>query len=193
MRKILNLLLTFTLILSFHVVFAQQKFEKEYRIEAAEVPLSARQFVDSLDFGRRVRWYRELSQQGESIEAKSKREGQKYSVEFGLSGELQDVEIETAWRDLPEVLQENIEQNLNAEFERFKIRKVQRQLTGKSKAILNYLRQPGDGGDLTTKYELVLKGRKGGETDEFEYTFSVDGKLEKRAKMDFRNTDNLEY
>ncbi len=174
-------------------LIAQQKFEKEYRIEAADVPLVARQFVDSLDFGRRVRWYREVSQQGESIEAKSKREGQKYSVEFGLSGDLQDVEIEIAWRDLPEALRKNIEQSLKAEFDRFKIRKVQRQFTGKSKDILNQLRQPDGGGDLTTKYELVLKGRKGGETNQFEYTFSADGKLEKRAKMVFRNTDNLEY
>lgn len=174
-------------------VLAQQKFEKEYRIEATDVSPLARQFVDSLDFGRRVGWYREISQQGESIEAKSKRGGQKYSVEFGLAGELQDVEIEIAWRSLSDDIQRNIEQSLNADFEKFKIRKVQRQFSGQGEEVLNQINHPSQGNNVTTKYELVLKGRKDGETNEFEYTFSANGILEKKAKMNFRNTDNLEY
>ncbi|GHB68852.1 hypothetical protein [Persicitalea jodogahamensis] len=175
------------------VSLGQIKYEKEYRLKAVDIPPAARQFVDSLDFERRVRWYVEVSQQGKSIEAKSKRGGQKYSVEFDTTGRLQDVEIEVSWRDLPEALRKNIEQNLENEFKRFRIRKVQRQFTGKSEDVLNYLGQRGNGNRLTIKYELVLRGRKDGETDEFEYTFSAEGRLEKRAKLVFRNTDNLEY
>ncbi len=176
-----------------HVLLGQIKYEKEYRLKTADIPLPARQFVDSLAFNRRVRWYMEFSQQGQSIEAKSRRDWQKYSVEFDTIGRLQDIEIEMKWKDLPEALQKNIEQNLEAEFERFRIKKVQRQFSGKSEDVLNYLRQRGNGNRPITKYELVLRGRKEGETEEYEYTFSADGKLEKRAKMVFRNTDNLEY
>ena len=179
--------------LSTGLSLGQVKFEKEYRLEAAKVPLPARQFVDSLDFGRRVRWYMETSEKSKSIEAKSKRNCQRFSVEFGLAGELQDVEIEIRWKDLPEVLRETIQQSLDAEFRRFKIKKVQRQLTGEREEILDYLRQRGDGKSLTTRYEIVLKGKKDGEVSEFEYTFSDEGRLEKRAKVVFRNTDNLEY
>ncbi|WP_373513619.1 hypothetical protein [Persicitalea sp.] len=175
------------------ITFGQVKYEKEYRLKAADVPPLARQFVDSLDFARRVRWYMETSEQGKSIEAKSKRDGQKYSVEFDPSGKLQDVEIEVAWRSLPEVLRTKIEQSLNDDFERFKIRKVQRQFSGERKEILNYLKQRSDGSGLTVRYELVLRGRKGRNTDKFEYTFSADGDLEKSAKIVFRNTDNLKY
>lgn len=174
-------------------LLGQVKYEKESRVQAEEVPLRARQFVDSLGFARRVRWYSEISERGKSVEAKSKRNGQRVSVEFGLAGELQDVEVELAWKQLPESLREDIRQDLNTEFQRFKIRKVQRQLTGKRAEIVEYLNHQSDDDGLIIRYEIVLKGRKNGRTHEFEYTYSAEGQLKKKAKMVFRNTDNLEY
>ncbi len=183
----------FLLLLSFGASFAQEKFEKEYRIKAADVPLAARQFVDSLDFNRKVRWYMEVSQQGKSIEAKSKRNGQRYSVEFGLLGDLQDVEISISRRRLPVALRQEIEESLDAEFDKYKITKVQRQFMGARREILGHLTERSGDENLTVRYEIVLKGRKRGETNEFEYTYAADGVLEKRAKISLRNTDNLEY
>lgn len=174
-------------------LLGQIKYEKESRIKAEEVPLRARQFVDSLEFTRRVRWYSETSERGRSIEAKSKRDGKRFSAEFGLAGELQDVEVSWRWKELPELARRGICQSMKAEFERYRIIKVQRQSSGSRAEVLKYLTQGGDGSGLTTKYETVLKGRRKGETSKYEYTYSAEGKLEKRAKLAFRNTDNLEY
>ena len=172
---------------------AQQKFEKEYRLESEEVPLLARQFVDSLDFDRRVKWYMEISQNGKSVEAKSKRDGKRYSIEFDTTGTLQDVEIEIRFGTIPEKVQETITQNLDAELDRFRITKVQEQLTGTRKNLMTYLKEGLDKTGLTTRYEAIVRGTKDGERNEFEYTFSLSGKIEKRAKVVFRNTDNLVY
>ncbi len=174
-------------------VFGQVKYEQESRIDVAEAPLPARQFVDSLAFDRRVRWYLETSDKGKSVEAKSRRNGKKYSVEFDLSGALQDVEVELPWKALPEPVRGEICQALKADFERYRIGKVQRQYTGKPAEVLNHLTQRDDGQRLTIKYEIMLRGRKEREAHQYQYTFSAEGKVEKRAIQVFRNTDNLEY
>ena len=173
--------------------FAQQKFEKEYRLKTAEVPLLARQFVDSLDFDRRVKWYMEISQNGKSVEAKSKRKRQRYSVEFDTTGKLLDVEIEVRFGAIPEAVQETMTQQLQGEFEKYRILKIQQQFTGTRNELLNYLTKPKGTPSPTTRYEAMVKGSKNGERQEFEYTFSSRGEIERKATVVFRNTDNLEY
>jgi hypothetical protein len=193
MRKLISHFLFFIIICLGDNAFAQQKFEKEYRLKTDEVPLLARQFVDSLDFDRRVKWYMEISQLGKTVEAKSKHNRQRYSVEFDTTGKLLDVEIEVRFGDLPESVQETITRNLEAEFDRFRIRKTQQQLTGPPRNLLTYLKARTHQMSLTTRYELILRGSKNGERHEYEYTFSDQGDIEKRATVIFRNTDNLVY
>ncbi len=149
--------------------------------------------MDSLDFDRRVRWYMEISQDGKSVEAKSKRNGQRYSIEFDSTGILQDVEIEVRFGTIPEKLRETITQNLDVELDRFRITKTQEQLTGARKDLLTYLKGGPDKTGLTTRYEAIVRGTKNGERNEFEYTFSLSGEIEKSSKVVFRNTDNLVY
>lgn len=193
MRKVINHFLIFIILCFVHCAHAQQKFEKEYRLKTQEVPSLARQFVDSLDFDRRVKWYMEISQDGKSVEAKSKRNGQRYSIEFDSTGILQDVEIEVRFGTIPEKLRETITQNLDVELDRFRITKTQEQLTGARKDLLTYLKGGPDKTALTTRYEAIVRGTKDGERNEFEYTFSLSGEIEKSSKVVFRNTDNLVY
>lgn len=173
--------------------FAQQKFEKEYRLKTDEVPLRARQFVDSLNFDRRVKWYMEISQLGKTVEAKSKRNHQRYSVEFDTTGRLLDVEIEVPYGAIPDQVQSTVAQQLRGEFGKYRILKMQQQFTGTRNELLTYLTKREGTSALTTRYEATVKGSKSGERNEFEYTFSLLGEIEKRAVVVFRNTDNLEY
>lgn len=72
----------------------QTKYEREFRMSEKKVPQKAREFVHSMDFESKVKWYFEENLQGNSIEAKLKQQGQQYSVEFDTLGTLQDVEVE---------------------------------------------------------------------------------------------------
>lgn len=192
MNKVLHVLLLCSAFSCTHA-FAQQKFEKEYRLKTAEVPLLARQFVDSLGFDCRVKWYMEISQNGKSLEAKSKRGGKWYSVEFDTTGKIQDVEIEVSYEALSDGIQSTIAQQLQGEFEKYRILKIQQQFTGTRNELLTYLTKPKSTLVSTTRYEAMVKGSKNGERNEFEYTFSSQGEIEKKATVVFRNTDNLEY
>lgn len=173
--------------------FAQQKFEKEYRLKTEEVPLLARQFVDSLNFDHRVKWYMEISQNGKSVEAKGRRNGKRYSVEFDTAGKIQDVEIEVPYDAIPDEVQGTIAQQLQGEFEKYIILKIQEQFTGTRNELLSYLTKPKGTPAPIIRYEATVKGSKKGERNEFEYTFSSRGDIEKKATLVFRNTDNLEY
>ena len=188
--------LAFSLLLFFisaSGLLAQEKFEKEYRLKTETVPLLARQFVDSLPFNRRIKWYAEVSELGKTVEAKTKFERRRYSVEFDSAGKLLDVEIGISFEDIPEKVRAEITRNLAAEFEKFSLKKIQEQLTGTRENLLAHLAQGQQKAGLTTRYELIVKGSKDGEKHEFEFTFSAQGQQEKKAKLVFRNTDNLQY
>lgn len=174
-------------------LLAQEKFEKEYRLKTETVPLPARQFVNALPFNRRVKWYAEVSELGKTVEAKTKFERRRYSVEFDSAGKLLDVEIEISFKDIPEKVRNEITRNLAAELERFSIKKTQEQLTGPRENLLAHLAQGQQKAGLTTRYELIVKGSDEDGRHEFEFTFSAQGQLEKKAKLVFRNTDNLQY
>lgn len=172
---------------------AQVKQEREYRIEASEVPEPARQFIDSIGGTPCVRWYYEENLEGNSIEGKLMYFKKKHSIEFSTDGQLQDVEILIDFDELPEPLQEAIEDRLDKEFDNFKVKKVQRQYTGQRLVLLELTKTGQSTSPYTTHYEMVIKGKKDHQKNLYEVTFSQQGELLEKEQILFRNTDNLEY
>jgi len=81
--------------------FAQYKFEKENRIRKADVPEEASSFVDAMAFDSKVKWFEEIGYDKTSYEAKTKRDGKKFSIEFSAEGVFEDVEIEIETNGIP--------------------------------------------------------------------------------------------
>lgn len=183
------------ILLSGNFLCAQQKFEKEYRLKTSAVPELARQFVDSLGFDRRVKWYMEISELGKTVEAKSRLKRRHYSVEFDSAGRFLDIEIEISFEEIPQDIKEVIAKKLKEQFDTYRIIKVQEQLTGTKENVRSYLIDsksvPLD--KLVTKYEILVKGSKNRVVNEYEIIFSKKGIIEKKSEIIFRNTDNLEY
>lgn len=172
---------------------AQQKFEKESRIKVDEVPESAKQFIGNLQVKGKVKWYLEESLEGTSIEAKFKRNAEKYSVEFSPSGEIQDVEIEIKQKAIASDVYAKIDEALKATFSSYKLIKIQKQLIGEQTNLLNALQQQVALDSITKNFEIVLKGVNEEGRKWYEYTFSEEGELLDKSVIIFRNTDNLEY
>ncbi|MEX1002328.1 MAG: hypothetical protein WDZ35_09470 [Crocinitomicaceae bacterium] len=188
--------LFFYIVLSalFFPAYGQEKQEKEMRISPEDVPEKALEFIDSLHLDNKIKWYFEEDLNSVSIEAKTKHKKKRYSIEFDTLGNIQDVEIQLSWEELPETTQNTICAYLSAVFSDFRIKKIQLHYEGSVQALIDQLKsnKPVDG--VIIKYEIVLKGK---EEDRFwkwyEYTFLENGKHEKRSLIIFRNTDNLEY
>lgn len=171
---------------------AQEKLEREYRIKKNKVPQKAIAFVNSLQFNSKIKWFGEKSLQGTSIEAKTKVGRSKYSIEFDTLGNLQDVEIQITKKQIPAATLGNIQKKLGADFTKFKFVKIQKQLSGKTDNVRTSVLNKNYAG-VTIKYEIVLKGTLQKKKYLFEYTFTDQGIYEKREKIIFKNSDNLEY
>jgi hypothetical protein len=172
---------------------AQVKFEREYRIDKNDVPVPANQFIDAIDFKKKVKWYKEEGLQTHTYEAKTKFSGRKYSIEFDSIGHLEDIEYEIKWKEISEESKAKINSYLKENYQKSKICKVQIQLSGDPDRLLKLITTQANDQNITVNYEIVIKGKRDRSFDLFEYLFAYNGELIKRSKIILKNTDNLEY
>jgi hypothetical protein len=172
---------------------AQQKFERESRLNPDEVTAGALQFINSVKMDTRWKWYFEENLVGNSVEAKTKHNGKWYSVEFDTSGKIQDVEVEKDFSEIDEKTGGKIIKELDSMFSSHKIDKIQIQFTAESTVLLEILNNKADQADSKIQFEIVVKGKKTGRPKLYELTFDDKGNLLDSAEIIFRNTDNLEF
>ena len=176
-------------------LYAQLKYEKEYRISSDEVAQEALDFFSVLHTKFRIKWFREESIDRNSLEAKFKHSGNSYSVEFNEEGEIEDIEVTIELSDIPAEVQQKITTYLNSHFLKHKLCKVQRQYSGDRASLQNLLSSntKDDSGTQLIKYELVVKVRTDEGRKELEMLFDSIGELESQSRIVEKNTDNLEF
>lgn len=175
------------------ILFAQDKFEKESRIQPKDVPPRALLFIDSLNLKTKIKWYKEEGLVKESIEAKFKLNKVKHSVEFDTYGKIEDVEIIVNWEDLELDLKDSIFFQLNIDCLSHKIVKVQRQFLGSENELLFQIKNRDVFEPLKIRYEMIIRCKYEKKVDLFEYLFNYDGKLISRSRIIFKNSSHLEY
>ena len=175
------------------VLLSQVKYEKEYRIHSRLVPESALAFLEQLPFQRSVKWYKEESLTATTYEAKTKENGQKYSIEFDSTGLIEDIEVKIKWISIRETVRASIDQSLRQDFEKYRLIKIQRQWTGSVEDLVEAVKSESAGTQIIVRYEMVIKGKSETGWQWYEVTFSDAGDLLSRKQIILRNTDNLEY
>ena len=191
MDKVILVLLFFG---SVHVCVGQQfKYEKETRIKEKNVNPSAQAYVSSLGFKKKVKWFKEIGYERESIEAKISSNDKKYSIEFLMDGTLEDVEIGAKISTLPSHIQQVILSYLSAQYEDYSIDKTQIQYSGDPEEILNFLKYGVEYESILTRYEIVINTKSKGSFKSYEYLFSTEGEVVHRMEIVRRNIDNIEY
>jgi len=171
----------------------QTKFEREYRLNSVQVPAESQAYLASLGATKKIKWYKEISQSGISIEGKTKINNACYSVEFDTTGVLEDVEIKIGWKNVEEPTQQSILQYLDSQFDKHSFQKIQRQFTGDSEKIKRRLTTQELIDGITISYEIIVKGKKNRRVKLYEFLFSERGEFIASLPIELRNTDNLEY
>jgi hypothetical protein len=174
-------------------LFAQQKFEREVRIDADAVPAAAIDYVKQLQFSSKIKWFKETGLNTTSFEAKTKYKGKKYSIEFSNDGTLEDVEIIVNKKKLPQKTYKNISQYLQKDLSKFKWVKIQIQYSGDEKAVREKIVTGNLTEGLITRYELIVSCKLNKKYQKLEYLFSNTGDFIERKTIILPNTDNLEY
>ncbi len=172
---------------------ARPKYEREIRIKEGDVPAMARSFVDSMNLSGRVRWYKEIGFNRNSIEAKIRSNGQRYSIEFSDDGTFEDVEIEVKVSDILADVYSMMMERLQTDLGRFTIRKVQVQYSGSRNSGLAYFRNRQTHNNIDIHYEIVVSARVDDSFQLMEYLFTATGEFVHRSKVILRNTDNIVF
>jgi hypothetical protein len=188
MRTFLILIL---LLPAAHYGFTQNKYEKEIRVKDKDVPIEALRFVDTLAFTKKVKWFKEIGLDKNSYEAKTKKEGRWYSIEFSADGTFEDIEIVIDSEEIPDEIQKKIFTYLNEKYDKYTIEKIQIQYSGSH--TLNYFLNRGPVVDLKIQYEIVLSSKLDGSFVMFEALFDADGAFLNSARIVLDRLDNIEY
>jgi hypothetical protein len=172
---------------------SQSKYENEKRIRQEAVPPKALTFSQKIAFNKRIKWYKEVSQQGISYELKTKYKGLRYSIEFDTTGQIQDVEKTIKLKSLDQKTAATIEKSLKAQFQKYKIIKIQKQWVSDPSTLVELIEYNTTQQAFDLKYELVLKGLKDGHKDYFEVLIDANGVIEQILQIVQRNSANLEF
>ncbi len=172
-----------------NTVYAQ-KIEIEKGVSEDEIPEIAFEYITSRNVSK-YRWFKEESESGITYEAKFKHNKRKFSVEFSEKGQFEDIEISIAKSEIAEESKSRIEKALSAEFEKYKISKVQIQYkTIDLKELLSAAIPKLDAPHI---YEIVVKGKKGKSQKLWEFQFNYLGELISFQEIVLRNKPYLEY
>lgn len=172
---------------------AQKKYEREYDIKPEAVPERAMKFISSVFKNSRVRWYGEESLTDRSIEAKLKDSGKQYSIEFDVSGQIQDIEIRIKMNQIHEKARTLLKDNLSRVFTRYKVTKTQLQWKGNENALKQALLSDKLPEGVETRYELVLRATKDKKAGYYEVLCESNGAIVRISEIVQRNADNLIY
>lgn len=178
------------------ILFAQNKYEREYRIRKSQFPEKALNYIsEKLEDAKRIRFYKETDSTKSSYEAKFKKDRLWYSVEFDKDGFLEDVEILIKPLDIPNESFEKIESYLSEYFLKYRIRRLQQQYPiteeeSPEKTIKNAFQNlmlP------SINYELIVSGKKEKTFEQFEILFDAKGNFVSIRKSLPPNYDHVLY
>ena len=187
------LVLSSILLIAFHG-FSQAKYEKEFRIKEKYVPSVALNFVDSMTFDSKVKWYKEIGLNRITIEAKAKYKKERYSIEFFENGVFKDVEIEIKPYKIPYSTFSKISGFLSQRHKKYKIEKVQIQYSGDRNLVLMFLRENRNNSEgITISYEVVISTKMDGNYLMLEYLFSETGEYLQSNEIISRRNDTIDY
>ncbi|SDQ08589.1 hypothetical protein [Flagellimonas zhangzhouensis] len=190
-----NFLLIFTLFIT-QFFCAQNKYEKETRIDKADFPENAYSLLEThLENARRIRFYKEIDSTKQSFEVKFKKRKLHYSVEFDPQGTLEDVEFEIDVVDIPEDNWMTIENYLKSNHNKYRVKKIQQQhptLTDENpketlrKAFQNLILPE-------INYEIIFSAKTEKGFQAYEALFNSVGKLITLRKSYPPNYDHILY
>jgi hypothetical protein len=146
----------------FPVVSQAQKFEIERRVSAKDIPAGIPELLEErFPERRRVKYYKEQSDQGLFFEAKFCLEKSLFSVKFFPDGSLKNIERKIPFKAIPADIAANMQEGLEGYFLRSRIVKVQEQLEN----------------SLVVGYEMEIKGKSKDHLGLFEAYFDSSGNL----------------
>lgn len=195
MMKFSNII-PFLILFLLTTVWAQDKYEREYRIRKSQFPEKAFSLIKApLQGARQVRYYKEVDSAKITYKAKFRKDRLYYHIEFDERGTLVEVGVLISKIDVPIASYEAIAEYLNSCFRKYRTRKIQQQYTissfGTASKTLDMAFQNLI--DPKINYKLIVSGKQDGRFQDFELLFDANGKFIRMRKSLPANYDHVLY
>lgn len=186
-------IVTFLLCIQFG--YSQNKYEREHRILKSQFPVEAISTIDkNIDAFKRIKFYKETDSAKISYEAKLKKDKLWYSIEFDQEGTLEDIEILIKSSDVPNDTYSNIQNYLNKNFIKYRVKRLQQQYPSNSDSLEETFKNAFQNLILTSiNYELMVVGRKDKGYLDYEILFDADGNFKQIRTSLPSNYDHVLY
>lgn len=196
-----KVIVTAAFFLLFLPLIAQEKIEREKSVKQNDVHQKAVNWISkTFESPKRVKWYHEISNEGESFEAKLKHRSHAYSVKFDTTGIIMDVEKKVQFREIDQQTRENINDYFKDTYQNYNILKIQMQYTGTSDhlqgLIINRMLKDFEQlkeKDIVLKYEIEYRGKTETEDRLWEGLFDEDGYFLSKRVIILQQNFNVEY
>lgn len=195
MKKIYVNLILVSVFACGHLSFAQSTYEREFRIIKSQFPSAAHAIiVDNIIGAKRLKFYQETDSNKVSFRAKLKKDKLWYSIEFDKEGSLEKIEILINSTDIPNDTYSNIEQYLNNNFSKYRIRNLQQQYYSNDNTIEEIFKNAFQNLILPSiLYEIDVVGKKEKRNLDYEIQFDADGNFRKMRSALPSNYDHVLY
>lgn len=174
-------------------LIAQPKEELEVKIDRSLFPQEAKEMTLNMFGKTKIHWIKETTNGKISYEAKCKKDGVRYSLEFDEQGKFEDLEFQQKVKRLSMESRNKIDEVLKTDFSTFKIEKIQQQWSGNKDLVLNSFLTNTPDSSLIVKYEIIVEGKENNHFNRYEYLFTMEGRLENRTQLSSSNHDNFFY
>jgi len=185
----MRILVVVVLLICSNIVRAQEKYEKEVRVKAAEVPPKATALIKGLNLDVKEKWYKEYNLDNIHYELKFRLRMSLWSVEFDESGNLEDVEILHTFRSLSTEEKRAISAFLDQRFSKWKIDRIQKQYKISASSLQQLVDEPGD--DYNFEFEVTV--REAGEWKRYEFLSDTSMRLMSKRIIRPVSDLNLEF
>ncbi|WP_424003115.1 hypothetical protein [Maribacter sp. IgM3_T14_3] len=143
---------------------------------------------------KRIKFYKETDSTKISFEAKLKKDKLWYSIEFDENGVLEDIEILIKITDIPNDTYARIEDYLNKNFTKYRIKRLQQQYPSKNESLEATFKSAFQNLILpTNNYEIVIVGKKDKGYLDYEIQFDAEGNFRKIRTSLPPNYDHVLY
>ena len=176
--------------------YSQTKIEYEHSIALDSFPESARNSLKDLPVGiKKQRFYKELSNNKVSYETKFKYHKKYYSIEFGSTGILEDIEIIIHKNHINPDCKAAMEKHFNVRSIKFRWLKIQEQYRfdgeyDTSLFILDVLRGESS---IRPYYEIIAEVKNNRSYTLKEYNFNTQGQVLSEKTVDPESYTHVLY
>ena len=139
---------------------APTRYEVEERVAFSEVPKPAKAWIEGIQKELPWKWYVERGENSLTYEAKAGWQGYYFSAEFDDAGVFQDLELQVKWRKIPEPIRASMGAVWENEFKKWKLEKVQLQLSDWPETC--WWKERNAGSFYESLYEVELSSRDHG-------------------------------